>query len=62
MPRPIEAMRTYFQAASVALWVSSIATRRAETTVVTSIATQTSARSLTSGAASIAQQKTFNPA
>ena len=42
-------MSTYFQAASVAPSVSSIATNSAEMTVVTSIATHNSASPLTSG-------------
>ena len=57
MPRPSEARSTYFQAASVAPSVSSIATSRAEITVVISMATHSSARPFTSGATTIDQQK-----
>ena len=54
-------MSTYFQAASAAPSVSSIATSRAEITVVTSMATQSRARLPISGAASMAQAKMFKP-
>ena len=60
-PRPADAIRTYFHDASAAPSVSSIATSSAETTVVTSMAIQSSARLLISGAASIAQANTLNP-
>ena len=60
-PRPAEAIRTYFQAASAAPSVSSIATSSAETTVVTSTAIHSRARLPISGAASIAQANTLNP-
>ena len=60
--RPAEAIRTYFQAASAARSVSSIATSSAEMTVVTSIAIHSSARLPIRGAASIAQANAFSPA
>ena len=62
MPSPIEAMSTYFHAASVAPSVSSMATSSAETTVVTSIATHNRANPLTSGAMAIDHAKRFRPA
>ncbi len=61
-PSPIDAMSRYFQAASVALSVSSMATSNADTTVVTSIATHNSANPLTRGAIAMDQAKRFNPA
>ena len=61
-PRPALAISTYFQAASAAPSVSSIATSRAEMIVVTSTAIQSRARLLISGAASIAQANRFSPA
>ena len=61
-PRPALAISTYFQAASAAPSVSSIATSRAEMTVVTSTAIHSRARLLISGAASIAQANRFSPA
>ena len=60
-PRPSEAMRMYFQAASMALSVPSIVTSNALTTVVTSIATHNSPRLLTKGAMAMAQAKTLRP-
>jgi hypothetical protein len=57
----VEASSTYFHAASAAPSVSSIATRSAEITVVTSIATHSSARLLIIGAASIAQANRLSP-
>ena len=62
MPSPSEAMSTYFQLASVAPSVSSMATSSAEMTVVISMATHNSARPLTKGAATIDQQKRLSPA
>ena len=62
MPSPREAISTYFQLASVAPSVSSMATSRAEMTVVISIATQRSASPFTRGAATIDQQKRLSPA
>ena len=55
-------MSTYFQLASVAPSVSSIATNNAETTVVISMATHNRASPFTSGAATIDQQKRLSPA
>ena len=60
--RPALAISTYFQAASAAPSVSSIATSRAEMIVVTSTAIQSRARLLISGAASIDQANRFRPA
>ena len=62
MPRPMEAMRTYFHAASAAPSVSPIATRSAETTVVTSTATHNRASPLTIGVIAIAQANRLRPA
>ena len=62
MPSPIDAMSTYFHAASAAPSVSSMATSSAEMTVVTSIATHNSASPFTRGANAIAQANIFNPA
>ena len=62
MPRPAEAISTYFHAASTAPSVSSIATSSAEITVVTSTAIHSRARLLISGAASIDQANRFSPA
>jgi len=61
-PRPALAISTYFQAASAAPSVSSIATSRAETIVVISTAIHSRARLLISGAASMAQANRFSPA
>ncbi len=61
-PSPLEAISTYFQAASTAASVSSSATSSAETIVVTSIAIHSRARLPISGAASIAQANTLTPA
>ena len=61
IPRPQEASRTYFHAASVASSVLSKATSRADTTVVTSIAIHSNASPLASGAQIIDQAKTFMP-
>jgi hypothetical protein len=61
-PRPALAISTYFQAASAAPSVSSIATSRAEMIVVISTAIHSRARLLISGAASIAQANRFSPA
>ncbi len=61
-PRPALAISTYFQAASAAPSVSSIATSNAETIVVISTAIHSSARLLISGAASIDQANRFSPA
>ena len=55
-------MSTYFQAASAAPSVASIATSSAEMIVVTSTAIHSRARLLISGAASIAQANRFSPA
>ena len=52
----------YFHAASMAPSVPSMATSNALTTVVTSIATHNSPRSLTMGAMAIAQAKRLRPA
>jgi hypothetical protein len=60
--RPALANSTYFQAASAAPSVSSIATSSAEMIVVTSTAIQSRARLLISGAASIDQANRFRPA
>jgi hypothetical protein len=60
--RPALAISTYFQAASAAPSVSSIATSSAEMIVVTSTAIQSRARLLISGAASIDQANRFRPA
>ena len=60
--KPALAISTYFQAASAAPSVSSIATSRAEMIVVTSTAIHSRARLLISGAASIAQANRFSPA
>ena len=61
-PRPALAISTYFQAASAAPSVSSIATSSAEMIVVISIAIHSRARLLISGAASMAQANRLNPA
>ena len=61
IPRPDEAISTYFHAASVAPSVSSIATSSAETTVVISTAIHSRASPLTSGAHIIDQANAFNP-
>ena len=58
---PAEAIRMYFQAASAAPSVASMATSSAEITVVTSTATQSRARLLMSGAASMDQANRFSP-
>ena len=60
--RPALAISTYFQAASAAPSVSSIATSSAEMIVVTSTAIQSRARLLIIGAASIDQANRFRPA
>ena len=60
--RPELAISTYFQAASAAPSVSSIATSKAEMIVVTSTAIHSRARLLISGAASIDQANRFSPA
>ena len=60
--RPALAISTYFQAASAAPSVSSIATSRAEMIVVISTAIHSRARLLISGAASIAQANRLSPA
>ena len=60
--RPALAISTYFQAASAAPSVSSIATSRAEMIVVTSIAIHSRARLLIRGAASIDQANRLSPA
>ena len=52
----------YFHAASMAPSVPSMATSRALTTVVTSIATHNSPRLLTTGAIAMAQAKRLRPA
>ena len=62
MASPAEASRTYFHAASAAPSVPSSATSSAETTVVTSMATHSSARLPISGAASIDHANRFSPA
>lgn len=61
IPRPEEAINTYFHAASVAPSVSSRATSSADTTVVISTAIHSSANPLTSGAASIDHAKALRP-
>ena len=61
-PRPALAISRYFQAASAAPSLSSIATSRAEMMVVTSTAIHSRARLLISGAASIDQANRFSPA
>lgn len=61
MPSPDEAMSAYFQAASVASLVLSSATSSADTTVVISTAIHSKARSLTSSAQIIDQEKAFKP-
>ena len=62
IPRPSDAIRTYFQLASVAPSVSSMATSNAETTVVISMATHNRASPFTRGTATIDQQKRLSPA
>ena len=61
IPRPAEASSTYFQDASTAPSVFSIATSSAETTVVISMAIHSSASPLTAGAHSMDQAKMFSP-
>ena len=61
IPRPDEAISTYFQAASAAPSVPAIATSNADTTVVISTATHSRASPLTSGAHTIDQANAFNP-
>ena len=60
--RPALAISTYFQAASAAPSVSSIATSSAEMIVVISTAIHSSARLLIIGAASIAHANRLSPA
>ena len=62
MPRPTEAMSTYFQAASRAPSVRSMATSSTETIVVSSTATQRVAKSFISGTRSIVQPKRLRSA
>ena len=61
MLRPADAIRMYFQAASAEPSVPSSATSSAEITVVTSMATQSRARLLIIGAASIAPANRLIP-
>ena len=61
-PSPALAISTYFQAASAAPSVSSIATSSAEMIVVTSTAIHSRARLLIIGAASMDQANRLSPA
>ena len=62
IPSPEEAISTYFQAASSAASVRSIATSNAEMIVVSSTATQSVPKSAVSGTSSIDQPNRFSSA
>ena len=62
IPRPLEAISTYFHAASSAASVRSIATSSAETIVVSSTATHSTPKSAASGTSSITHPNRFSSA
>ena len=62
IPSPLEAIRTYFQDASSAASVRSIATSSAEMIVVSSTATHSVPKSAASGTSSMVQPNRFSSA